>query len=259
MVPLAAPMPWAVWHVEQLDSSVDVIAVMIPTRVLHDLVGEIVALRAQRIGSIHAQIGVGKEIRNRLPRQDRLAEFITTLENVRPPGTVRTVCTRSPKLAIVVAVVAIRAKNLRSHRAPWSDSIQVQHVRQQAGLRECAASGMHHRMARRGRYGKLRNLVQRIAGRNRAHRKVSINRQHLFRRAGSVTAQAVLILIHRWRQHGRPVAGADPENVLLRDANQRRGRENPNRFRSMRVVAVDARGMSIVVEQGAFSCIVRIG
>ncbi len=108
---------------------------------------------------------------------------------------------------------------------------------------------MHHRMARRGRNRKLRNQVERIARRNRAHREVSINRQNLFAGTGSMAAQAILILIHGRRQHAGSVARADACNVLLRDADQRRRGKYANRFGSMRVVAVHAGRMAIVVQQ----------
>ena len=126
----------------------------------------------------------------------------------------------------------------------------------------CASAllrGVHHRMARRRRNRKLRNQVQRIAGRNRAHRKISIDRQNLFSGTGSVAAQAVFILIHGRRQHRGSVARADARDVLLRDANQRRGRKDSDRFRSMRVVAVHAGRMAIVVQQNAFRRVMRIG
>ncbi len=108
---------------------------------------------------------------------------------------------------------------------PWVTAVQVQHVGQQAGLRERAAAGMHDGMAGGGRDGKLRDQVQRIARRNRAHREVSINRLHLLARAGAVAAQAVLILIDGGRKHGDSVGGADARDVLLRDADQRRRRK----------------------------------
>ena len=126
----------------------------------------------------------------------------------------RTVRTGSTKLTIVVAVVTIRAQNLRPHRAARRNSIEVQHVRQQAGLRECAAPCVGHRMARGRRNRELRNQVERIAGRNRSHRKVSINRQNLFARAGSMAAQAALILIHCGCKHRGSVARADARDVL---------------------------------------------
>ncbi len=107
--------------------------------------------------------------------------------------------------------------------------------------------------------GKLRNHVQRIARRNRAHREVSINRQHLLAGAGAVAAQAVLILIDGGRKHADSVAGADARDILLRDADQRRRRKYPDRLGPMCIVAVHAGGMTVVVEQCAFGGIVRIG
>src|ERR1700739_5112349 len=126
----------------------------------------------------------------------------------------RTVRARPAKFAIVVAVVAVRAENLRAHRTSRRDSIQVQHVRKQAGLRKRAAPGMPHGMARCCRNRKLWNQIERIASRNGTHREISIDRLDLFAGTGSVTAQAVLILIHSPRKHASTVDRADPPRGL---------------------------------------------
>jgi hypothetical protein len=63
----------------------DMASVLIPTGVFHDLVGEIVALGAQAIRPVDTEIGIGKEIRDWLPRQGRMAEFIAALEDMSEP------------------------------------------------------------------------------------------------------------------------------------------------------------------------------
>ena len=88
-------------------------------------------------------------------------------------GTVRA---GAAEFAIVVAVVAIGAEDLVAHGAALGDAVQVQHVGPQAGLRERAVADVHDGMAGGGRDGKLRDQVQRIARRNRAHREISVDR-----------------------------------------------------------------------------------
>lgn len=59
----------------------------------------------------------------------------------------RPVWSYTAKFPIVVAIVAIRAEDLRSYAATLRDAIEIQHVRQQAGLRQRAATDMGNRMA----------------------------------------------------------------------------------------------------------------
>src|ERR1035438_8344984 len=115
------------------------------------------ALAAQSIGSNNAQIGTGKEIGNQLTWRGGLAEFVAALQNMSPLGPMRTARTRAPEFAIVIAVVAIGAENLNAHGAAAADAVQVQHIRQQAGLWQRAAPVMHHGMAGSGRACKLRD------------------------------------------------------------------------------------------------------
>jgi hypothetical protein len=102
--------------------------------VRHDA-GETVAFAAHRIRPVHAQVGILKQICDQLARRYRLIEFIAAFQNVGPLGTMRTIRPGTPKLAIVVAVVAVRAEYLRSYRAPLRYPIEIQHRSQQAGLR----------------------------------------------------------------------------------------------------------------------------
>src|SRR5579863_6231365 len=111
--------------------------------------------------------------------------------------------------------MAIRAKNLGAHCTALGDAVQIQYVCQETGLRKRAAPSMHHWMAGDGGNSKLRDHVQRIARRDRAHREVPIDWKHLLRRAGAMAAEAVLILINGGRQHTDSVAGVDAGDVLL--------------------------------------------
>ena len=105
------------------------------------------ALAAQAVGSSDAQIGIGKQIGDRLTRQGCLTEFIAALQNMSPFRPVGAVRTRAPKFAIVVTVVAIGAQNLGAHGAALADAIEVQHIWQQTGLRQGTAPDMNDGMA----------------------------------------------------------------------------------------------------------------
>ena len=233
--------------------------VLTPTGVLDDLVAQIMALAAQAVGSNHAQIGVGKEIGNQLTRTGGMAEFIATLQNVGPPGAMGTVGAGPAGFAIIVAIVAIGAEDLGAHGTALLDAIEVEHVGQQTGLWQRAAPGMHDGMAGGGRNRKLRNQVERIARRDRPHRGVSIDGERLFGRAGTVAAEAVLILIDSRGKRAGSVTGVDAGDVPLRDADQRRRWEYSDRLGPMRAVAVDARGVAVVVKQDVLVGIVLTG
>ena len=71
-------------------------------------------------------------------------------------GTIRA---RTSELAIVVAVVAISTQDLRTHGPSLGSAIEIQDVRQQAGLRQRAVAEMGHGMARRRVDAELRNQV----------------------------------------------------------------------------------------------------
>ena len=111
----------------------------------HDL-GEVVAFGAQSVraaarATLGAQIGIGEEIRDELARHRRLAELISSLENMRKHRAVRAVGPVAAELAIVVAVMAIGAENLGSHGPAVSVAVRdysvlIHHVQHQAGLRK---------------------------------------------------------------------------------------------------------------------------
>src|SRR5271155_2222081 len=171
----------------------------------------------------------------------------------------RTIRPRTSELAIVVAVVAVGTENLRSHRAPWRDPVEIQHIAEQARLRQRAVTDVSNRMARRGSKTELQNDVQRIACGRSSHRKVSVDRPNRLPGAASMTPEAVLVLIDGRVKNGRTVGGADASDVLLRNANERRHGKRSDLGRSMSVVAIDASCMAVVIEQYALGRIMRSG
>ncbi len=90
------------------EAVIDVPGVLGEARVCDDLV-QIVALRAHRVGTVHAEIGAGIEIGDKQPAGGSLAELITAFKKVCPLGTVRSVRSTAAKFAIVIAIVALNA------------------------------------------------------------------------------------------------------------------------------------------------------
>ena len=131
--------------------------------------GEIVALRAHRERSSDAGIRIRERIRDRSARDRRLAELIIALKNVRIDRTVRTVGPSAPELAIVVAVMAVGAEKLCAHDARGCQPLFVEHIQQQAGLRQRTGSGVRYGMARSCGRCELRNQIQRIGSRHHAN------------------------------------------------------------------------------------------
>ena len=66
------------------ESIVDVPRVLCPTRVIGNLILQIVAFGAKRVRPVHAEIRIGKQVRDRLPWRWRLAEFVPPLQQMRP-------------------------------------------------------------------------------------------------------------------------------------------------------------------------------
>ena len=129
------------------EAGVDVAGVLSPTRILDDLVRQIMALAAHRIGAIDAEIGRGIEVRNALPGARRLTEFVAALQQMVPFRPVWSARTCAAEFAIVVAVVAVRAVNLHAHGPALRAPIQLPHISQQAGLWQTTAAGMQHGVA----------------------------------------------------------------------------------------------------------------
>jgi hypothetical protein len=64
-------MPCAVWQVEQLKPTLMWLLCCVQLVFFHNLIGEVVAFAAQRVGAVHAQIGIGKEVGDELAGQSR--------------------------------------------------------------------------------------------------------------------------------------------------------------------------------------------
>lgn len=108
---------------------------------------EVMALRAEGVGTVHGEVGAGKEVGDEQAGGGSLAELVTALENVRPLRAVRTIRTKAAKFAIVIAVVTIAASDARAHGAPQRDAIELEHLSAQAGLRERAGAIVSDGMA----------------------------------------------------------------------------------------------------------------
>ena len=83
------------------EAGIDVIKVLLKAGVLHDLVGQIVALAAEPVGPVHTQIGVGEKVGNILTGCRSLAELISSVQNVCPLGAVRSVRTRATNTCVL--------------------------------------------------------------------------------------------------------------------------------------------------------------
>lgn len=124
---------------------------------------QVMALSAERIGAIATQIWNWEEVGDELPGPRGLAEFVTALKDVSPFRAVRTVRPQTAKLAVVIAVVAIGAENLSPHAPPLCDAVEIQHVRQQAGLQQPAAAHMGDGVAGGTAESELGDDVERVA------------------------------------------------------------------------------------------------
>ena len=117
---------------------------------------------------------------------------------------------------------------------------------------------MRHRMARRCRRREFRNDVQRIRRRHHSHRRVSVDDQPLLAGARAVAAQTIFILIDRWNERGDAIERADAGRSRLRRTQCRRRRKLQFRIRGVRVVAIHASRMPVVVQHGGFGRIVKV-
>ena len=181
------------------ETIIDMARVLAEAGIREDL-RQVVALRAERVRTVYAEIGAGIEVDDQHSRAGSLAEFVAAFQNVCPLRTMRTIRTGAPKFAIVIAVVAIGAENLHRHASSQGHPVQIQHIAQQAGLRQRTASGMHHGMAGLAGDGKLRDHIQHVSCRYRANGKVPVNRVRNLSRTRAMAAQAVLVLIGGWIQ-----------------------------------------------------------
>ena len=154
--------------------------------------------------------------------------------------------------------MAIGAENARSHRARRRNSILIQFIQQQAGLRQRTGSIMGYRMARRCRGREFRNHVQRIGRRYHSHRRVPIDDQPLLAGGRTMAAHTILILVDRRRENRDPIQRADPAHPRLRRTQRRWRGELCRLIGGVRVVAIDACGMTVVVQQHRFSSVVVV-
>jgi hypothetical protein len=74
-----------------------------------------------------------------------------------------------------------------------------------------------------------------------------------------MTAQTILILVDRRVEKRNPVGRADAHNPALRTAHIRRFGEIRDAAGGMRVMAVYTGGVAILVQQRAFTGLMRVG
>jgi len=229
------------------EAIVDVPAVLGEARVRNDDT-QIVALAAQPVRAIHAEIGVGEEVGNLLAGRGRLRELIAAFQDVGELRTVWSVWSGAAKFTVVVTVMAIAAEDLSAHGAPLADAIKIHHILAQAGLRKWAAAGMGDGVARGRVLTELRDDIQGIGGGNRPDRQVPKNGTADLPGAGAMAAQAILILIDRGINNRHSVGRADASYIGLRDANQRRRGKACDPLVSMPAVAVRAGGVPVLIQ-----------
>src|SRR5271165_3911842 len=241
------------------ESGVDMRGVLIPAAVAQHLSGNIMALGAHGVGAVHAGIWIGIKIADALAGAGGFAELVAALQQMRPLGSVRAVGADAAEFAVVVGIVAVGAVNLRAHGASLRLAVQIEHVTEQAGLRQGAGARVQHGMTRGRRRRHLRNQIQRIAGGHFAPREISEDGLGLLARAQAVAAQAILILIHRRIQHRGAIGGADADRAILRRTDVRRQNRSERSYllRGVRSVAVDAGGVAIIVQQRRLGGVVQ--
>lgn len=197
------------------EAFLDVLGVFRKTCIGGDLI-QVVTLAAKCVGTVHAEIGAGKQIRDAQPRTGSLAELVAALQNVRPLRSMRTIRPAAAKLAIVVAVVAIGAENLSSHKPPLRDAVQIQHVVSQTGLRQRAAANVRHRMAGSRGQTELRDQIQGVTRGNSPYGKIAEGGGvDGLARAAAVAPEAIFILIERRVLYRNPIGRADSLDSVL--------------------------------------------
>ena len=151
-----APMPCAVWQIEQLNPYCDTCTLCCEKLVLARICVKSWHFAHMAYGPVTVRSGLGKQIADQSARRRGLAELIIALEDMCVDRSMRAVGSGAAELAVVIAIVAIAAENSRSHRPRRGRAILIQHVDQQAGLRQRTRAIVRYRMARgRGR-GELR-------------------------------------------------------------------------------------------------------
>ena len=163
----------------------------------------------------------------------------------------RSAGSRAAEFAIVVAVVAVRAQNSRAHAPPRGHAVKVQHARPQAGLRKRAGTIMEHRMTGRCGGGEFRNNIQRIGGSRRTYWQITIDGFRKFAGAGAVAAQTIFILVDCRVHHGLAIGCADSRYQGLRWTDGGRGGKGRYPRGRMRIVAINAGNMAVLIQQRA--------
>ncbi len=70
---------------------------------------QVMTFRAHRVRPRHAQVRSRKQVCNHPTWGHSLTEFISALQQVQPPGAMRTVGSGAAKFAVIVGVVAVAA------------------------------------------------------------------------------------------------------------------------------------------------------
>ena len=148
------------------ESGVDVQRVLAEAGVGNNVV-QVVTLGTQGVRSAGSRIeDRGKKIQDCASRtssrrnaRSYLAELVAALQNVRELRTVGSVGSGAAKFPIVVAVVAVRAKNARADRPPLGAAVKIPHGLEQAGLWQPTLTIMHDRVTRPGRRPELRQKI----------------------------------------------------------------------------------------------------
>ncbi len=213
------PAPYSVRSVTSRarKTSIDVDGVPRPAGVLDNITRQIMALAAHAVRTIHRKIRVGVQVGYSLAGTRRLAEFIPALQKVGPFGSVRTIGTQAAEFAVVVAVMAIRTKNLCTHLATLTTPVQLRHKREKTRLRIRRRTRVRYRMARGGRSGKLRHDIAGIRGvRYASRREIPEFRFTRLARTRAVATKAVLVLVLSRRNRSDSIARRNSVHRSLR-------------------------------------------
>ena len=233
-----------------------VAGVLAEAGVIQDLI-KVVAFGAKSIrtaagATLCARVWVREQVGNKVAREWRLAELIPAFEDVRKDGPVRAAWSRPAKFAIVVAVVAVRAKNASGHDATRCLTVKIDQIRAQAGLWQHAAAILEHRMGGRGKRAEFRNDIHRIAGHHRPGGRIAEVDAGSFTGTGAVAAQTILVLIHGHAEHRLSIRGANALHHALRRANPRGGGKSCHSVRRMRIMAICASDVQVLIQQNRF-------
>ena len=220
---------------------------------------QVVALATHAVGALRAQIRIGEGVGHGTARNGRLAHGVVSLEDVRIDGAVWARGPSATKFAIVVAVVAIRAKNACAYQLHGLGSIFGGHVGEETRLRQRAVAIVGHGMTRSRGGAELRDQIEWVAHENQARGQISIfQRQNLLASTGAVAAETGFVLIDGWRNHGYTVHSTHTNGVGLRGAHGRWHRKGRQWIRGMRVVAIHTRSMAIVVHDRGLGFVVQV-